>query len=150
MGSEGWGGFSGSFAKRAIVHVTSGSSSDVPAARPRRDRAPPLPLCRDFGKSFVASLCRAIINGDGSILDPAEVAQSPHESVSRRPLKRRVICPQEPEGRQSRRLRARRERPRGRRAANQPMTPRLLKSRMESPLNVPPSPPSGWRYLTRV
>src|SRR5262249_49000554 len=77
-------------------------------------------LGQDFGESFVASLCPAILNDDGSILDPAEVAQPLHESVSRRPLKRRVICPQEPDGRQlPRLLRARSERPRGRCAAEQ-------------------------------
>src|SRR5262245_13358610 len=44
-----------------------------------------------------SSFSPAILDGDRLILDPAEFAQPLHKSVSRRPLKRRVICSQKPE-----------------------------------------------------
>src|SRR5262249_10487399 len=73
-----------------------------------------------LGETLVASLCPAILDGDGSILDPTEFAQPLHKSVGRRPLKRRVNCSLEPDGWQLRRLlRARRERPRRRCTANE-------------------------------
>ena len=71
-------------------------------------------------KRSVASLRPAIFDRDGAALDPAEFAQPLHKSGSPLAPGRRRARAQEPDSRQLRRLlRARRERPRGRRAAEQ-------------------------------
>ena len=77
-------------------------------------------LGRDLGEALVASLRPAILDRDGATLDPAEFAQPLHKSGDPLALGRRRARAQEPDGRQlSRLLRARRERPRRRRAAEQ-------------------------------
>jgi len=73
----------------------------------------------DLRIALGAALRPAILNCDGLALDPAEFTHSGHE-CSRPWGEGRSICAQEPYGRQlSRLLRARRERPRGCRAAQQ-------------------------------
>ena len=77
-------------------------------------------LGRDLGEALAASLRPAILDRDGAALDPAEFAQPLHKSGGPLAPGRRRARAQEPDGRQLRRLlRARRERPRRRRAAEQ-------------------------------
>ena len=77
-------------------------------------------LGRDLGEALAASLRPAILDRDGATLDPAEFAQPLHKSGGPLALGCRRARAQEPDGRQLRRLlRPRRERPRGRRAAEQ-------------------------------
>ena len=77
-------------------------------------------LGRDLGEALAASLRPAILDRDGAALDPAEFAQSLHKSGDPFARGRRRARAQEPDGRQlPRLLRARRERPRRRRAAEQ-------------------------------
>ena len=74
-------------------------------------------LGRDLGVALGASLRPAILDRDGAALDPAEFAQSLHKSGGPLAPGRRRGRAQEPDGRQlPRLLRARRERPRSRRA----------------------------------
>src|SRR5262249_33226220 len=69
-------------------------------------------LGRDFSVTLIASLSPAILNGDGSILDPAEFVQSLHKSSNPLAHGRSGTRAQEADGRQlARLLRARRERP---------------------------------------
>src|SRR5262249_37070509 len=76
-------------------------------------------LGRNLGETLVASLSPAILNGDGSILDPAEFAQPLIERGDPLALDQRPSPAQVPDGGQPPRLlRARRKRPR-RRAAEQ-------------------------------
>src|SRR5262249_16097630 len=73
----------------------------------------------DFAIALVASLRPAILDSDGSALDPAKFTQPLHEGRGPRiPVQRRAR-PQKADGRELRLLRARRERPRHRRAAEQ-------------------------------
>ena len=92
-------------------------------ARSRRDNDidfEPDELGRDLGEALAASLRPAILDRDGAALDPAEFAQPLHKSGDPWALGRRRGRAQEPDGRQlARLLRARRERPRRRRAAEQ-------------------------------
>ena len=77
-------------------------------------------LGRDLGEALVASLRPAILDRDGAALDPAEFAQPLHKGGDPLAPGRRRARAQEPDGRQlARLLRARRERPRRRRAAEQ-------------------------------
>src|SRR5262249_30890750 len=77
-------------------------------------------LGRDLSETLGASLRPAILDRNGPILDPAEFAQPLHKCGDPRALRRRRGRTQEPNGRQpSRLLRARRERPGGRRATDQ-------------------------------
>ena len=77
-------------------------------------------LGRDLGEALAASLRPAILDRDGAALDPAEFAQPLHKSGGPLAPGRRRGRAQEPDGRQlCRLLRARRERPRRRRAAEQ-------------------------------
>src|SRR6516162_5096834 len=77
-------------------------------------------LGNDLGGALAATLRPAILDGDVATLDPAEFSQSLHKSGSPSNLHRRRDCAQEPDGRQfSWLLRARRERPRHSRAAEQ-------------------------------
>ena len=72
----------------------------------------------DFRVALIAALCPAILNRDGATIDPAEFAQPLHKSGNR--WLSIEGCPQETDGRQlCRLLRARRDRPRRRRAAEQ-------------------------------
>ena len=74
-------------------------------------------LGRDLGVALVASLRPAILDRDVATLDPTKFAQPLHKSGNPLALNRRVGG-QESDGRQfARLLRARRERPRRRRAA---------------------------------
>src|SRR6516165_8966584 len=76
-------------------------------------------LCSDFAVAFVASLRPANLDCDGSVLDPAKLAQSLHKGGDPSALCRRCGAAHEPDSRELYRLlRARRERPR-RRAAEQ-------------------------------
>src|SRR5262249_56756346 len=73
----------------------------------------------DFAIALVASLRPAILDSDGSALDPAKFTQPLHESRGPRiPVQRRAR-PQKADGWQLRLLRPRRERPRCRCAAEQ-------------------------------
>src|SRR5262249_53623881 len=73
----------------------------------------------DFAIALVASLRPAILDSDGAALDPAKFTQPLHEGRGPRiPVQRRAR-PEKPDGRQLRLLRARRERPRRRRAAEE-------------------------------
>jgi hypothetical protein len=77
----------------------------------------PNQLGRVFCVAFIAALCPAILNREVPTIDPAEFTQPLHKSGNSFALNRSVGA-QEPDGRQlSCLLRARRERPRGRRAA---------------------------------
>ena len=72
----------------------------------------------DLGEALAASLRPAILDRDGATLDPTEFAQPLHESGDPLAVGRRRARAQEPDGRQlAGLLRARRERPRRRRAA---------------------------------
>src|SRR5262249_51541567 len=76
-------------------------------------------LRRDLGDAVEASLQPAIFDCNGATLDPAEFAQSLHKGSRPWPPDRSV-CAQEPNGRQlAWLLRAGRERPHHRRAAEQ-------------------------------
>src|SRR5262249_3027806 len=80
--------------------------------------APPDELGRDLCETLVASFPPAILDGDGSILDPAEFAQSLYKGGDALAIDQTRVGPQEPDGRQlAGLLRARRERPRRPRAA---------------------------------
>src|SRR5262249_60662146 len=74
-------------------------------------------LGSDLRIALAAALRPAIFDRDGLALDPAEFAQAGHE-CSRPWGEGRSICAQEPYGRQLL-LRAHRDRPRSRRAAEQ-------------------------------
>src|SRR5262249_22710306 len=77
-------------------------------------------LCSDFAVAFVASLRPANLDCDGSVLDPAKLAQSLHKGGDPSALCRRCGAAHEPDSRELYRLlRARRERPRGGRATEQ-------------------------------
>src|SRR5262245_24845741 len=76
-------------------------------------------LGRVFCGVFIAALCPAILNREVATIDPAEFTQPLHKSGNSFAFNRRVGA-QEPDGRQlSCLLRLRRERPSGRRAAEQ-------------------------------
>src|SRR5262249_16007919 len=97
------GPFTSSSQRQAIVDLAA--ELRLPMSYDRRDvHLEPDELGRDLGETFLASLCPAIFDGDGSILNPAEFVQPLYKSVDRRPLKRRVICSQKPDGWQLRRL----------------------------------------------
>src|SRR5262249_2469336 len=72
----------------------------------------------DFAIALVASLRPAILDSDGSALDPAKFTQPLHEGRGPRIPVQRCARPQKADGRQLRLLRSRRERP-GSRAAEQ-------------------------------
>src|SRR5262249_29726575 len=75
-------------------------------------------LGRDLGKTFAPSLRPAILDRNGAPLNPAEFVQSLHKGGGPGTPSRRRGYAQEPNGWQlARWLRRRRERPRGRRAA---------------------------------
>src|SRR6516162_1550758 len=77
-------------------------------------------LNRNLGVAVAAVLRPAILNRDRATLDPTEFAQSMRKSGGPQSVGRSRGRAQEPNGRQLRRLlRARRERPRGGRAAEQ-------------------------------
>src|SRR5262249_39275990 len=81
---------------------------------------PPHELGRDLRETLVASFPPAILDGDGSILGPAEFAESLHKGGDALAIDRTRVGAQNPDGRQPPRLlRPRRERPRGRRTAEQ-------------------------------
>src|SRR5262249_47628438 len=90
---------------------------------PRRDNDINLALDqfgRDLGGALGATLRPAILDRDSTTLDPAEFAQPLHEGGDPLALGCRRGRAQVPDGRQlPRLLRARRERPRNRRAAEQ-------------------------------
>src|SRR5262249_10539833 len=72
----------------------------------------------DLGEALAASLCPANFDRDIATIDPTKFAQPPNESGKQLAAARRRGRAQEPNGRQlAHLLRARRERPRGRRAA---------------------------------
>src|SRR5262249_27496841 len=74
----------------------------------------------DLGEAFAASLRPAILDRDVAAFDPAEFVQPLHKGGDRLADHRRRGPAKEPDSWQLRRLpRARRERPRGRRAAEQ-------------------------------
>src|SRR6516164_7741625 len=74
----------------------------------------------DLGRTFEACLCPAILDRDIATFDPAKLAQTPLKGGGPLTLGGRCIRTQKPDGRQPRRLlRTRRERPRGRRPAEQ-------------------------------
>src|SRR5262249_8038660 len=80
----------------------------------------PNELSCQFGIALVASLCIPIFNREISTFDPAELAQPLHKSSDPLTFSRRRSGPQVPDDRQlPRLLRARRKRPRRRRAAQQ-------------------------------
>src|SRR5258708_14279831 len=66
---------------------------------------------RDLGEALAAALRPAILDRDGATLYPAEVAQPLHKSGGPLALGRRSIRTQEPNHRQRRLLRPRRNRP---------------------------------------
>src|SRR5262249_20282699 len=77
-------------------------------------------LSRNLGVAVAAVLRPARLDRDRATLDPTEFAQSMRKSGGPQSVGRRRGRPQEPDGRQlPRLLRARRERPRGRRSAEQ-------------------------------
>src|SRR5262249_34122025 len=77
-------------------------------------------LGRDLGDTLLASLGPAVLDRDGTALDPAEFAQSLHKRGDPLAGGRVRALAHEPDSLQfPRLLRARRERPRGRRAAEQ-------------------------------
>src|SRR6516225_5066240 len=74
----------------------------------------------ELGEAFAASLRPAIFDRDGASFDPAEFAEPLHKSSGQLALRGRRSRAQESDGRQPRGLlRTRRERPRGRRAADE-------------------------------
>src|SRR5205823_5749849 len=74
----------------------------------------------NLGIALAVSLRPAILDVDGATLDPAKFAQPPDKSGGPLAHDRRRSCAQEPDGWQlSRLLRARSERPRGCRTAEQ-------------------------------
>src|SRR6516165_7041303 len=77
-------------------------------------------LSSDFAEAFVASLRPANLDCDGSVLDPAKLAHSLHKGGDPSALCRRYSAAYEPDGRElCRLLRAHREWPHHRRAAEQ-------------------------------
>ena len=77
-------------------------------------------LGRDLGQSLDAPLRPTILDRDGTALDPAEFAQTLDKRCRALALSRCCSPAQDADGRQSARLlSARRDRPRGRRAAEQ-------------------------------
>ena len=113
----------GSAAVAKTIGMTDVACFAARTARSRRDNdidLEPDELGRDLGEALAASLRPAILDRDGATLDPAEFAQPLHKSGDPWARSRRRGRAQEPDGRQLRRLlRARRERPRRRRAAEQ-------------------------------
>src|SRR5262249_39464421 len=77
-------------------------------------------LSCDLSEAFWASLRPANLDPDSATIDPTEFAQPLCERGDLLALDRSRARPQEADGRQLRLLRARRERPRSRRAAQQP------------------------------
>src|SRR5262249_38714982 len=77
-------------------------------------------LGRDLGQAIAAPVCPAIFDRDRAALDPAEVVESPRECCRPLTFRQRCAVAQEPDNWSlPRLLRARRERPRCRRAAEQ-------------------------------
>jgi hypothetical protein len=74
-------------------------------------------LSRDLSGALGASLGPAILDRDSATIDPAKFAQSPHKGDNPLTLGRRRVRAQISDHRRGRLLRARRERPGGRRAA---------------------------------
>jgi hypothetical protein len=96
----------------ACLAATTGRDNDI--------NLEPDDLGCDLGKALGVSLGPPILDCDRATLDPAEFTQPPHECVDPCALARRRAAAEESDGRQfGRLLRARHERPRGRRAAKQ-------------------------------
>src|SRR6516165_10321825 len=90
-------------------------------------------LGRDLGDTLLASLGPAVLDRDGTALDPTEFAQSLHERGDPLAGGRARALAHEPDSLQfPRLLRARRERPRGCRAAEQRDEPAAIGFRAHS------------------
>src|SRR5262249_51673425 len=77
-------------------------------------------LGRDLGQAIAAPVCPAIFDRDRAALDPTEVVEPPRECGRPLTFRQRCAVPQEPDNWSlPRLLRARRERPRRRRATEQ-------------------------------
>src|SRR5262249_53220483 len=77
-------------------------------------------LGRDLGQAIAAPVCPAIFDRDRAALDPTEVVESPRECCRPLTFRQRCAVAQEPDNWSlPRLLRARRERPHRRRAAEQ-------------------------------